>query len=133
VLIPLSLIFVCVQLIKKSNVHMTVILIIVTACSGWLSVVTGNWEDAEVGSTLCDPTVLKSHENFSNNAMIIYSVAAGMYVLSLIRFQRLLQWLCALLILSSTALMLYSAHLGGKLVYEQAAGVNVPAKDCRGF
>ncbi len=101
----------------------------------WLSVYTGDLADGLVSRGLCDPTVLKDHENFGFYAAYVYSAAAVINLL--LRFVKSKQSTLRVLLLATTiigaGLMSYVGHLGASLVYEQGAGVNVPSEDCEGF
>ena len=103
----------------------------------WLSIYTGDLADGIVSRKLCDPTVLKDHENAAYNLAYIFSVATaldlGMY-LNLIKIRsRILNIILVLLMVAGSAFLVYTSHLGASVVYEQAGGVNVPTGDCAGF
>ncbi len=101
----------------------------------WLSVYTGDLADGIVSRALCDPTVLKDHENFAFYTAYVYSGAAVINLL--LRFVksklRTLSVLLFMATITGAGLMTYVGHLGASLVYEQAAGVTVPTEDCEGF
>lgn len=39
----------------------------------------------------------------------------------------------AIALVAGAAMVVHVGHLGGKLVYQQAAGVHVPSEDCEEF
>lgn len=100
----------------------------------WIAIFTGNLADGSVSRGLCDPTVLKEHQNMAWTTAWIFS--AGM-LLDLLRYSEFLVFkrrvfliLVALILIGGTALLTYVGHLGATLVYQQAAGVYVPSSDC---
>jgi uncharacterized membrane protein len=105
--------------------------------SAFLSLYTGDIEDGKVSRTLCDPTVLKTHENYAYYMIWCYVTLfifwfAKLY--SVIRHYKVIMTL--FIVISSIAglgTLIYTGHLGASLVYEQAAGVQVPDEDCSDF
>jgi uncharacterized membrane protein len=103
----------------------------------WLSIYTGDLADGIVARKLCDPTVLKQHELASYNMAYLFTGA------TLFNLSRMLGWtkwysrlfpvLVLMLMLAGSAILVYTGHLGAKLVYEQAGGVRIPPSDCAGF
>ncbi len=102
-----------------------------------VSLYTGDMEDGKVSRTLCDPTVLKDHENFAYYTVYAFSACLVLWSIKLftsfIKFKKLIISLILILNLAGLAGLVYVGHLGATLVYEQAAGVEVPDKDCSGF
>ncbi|MCH4822789.1 hypothetical protein ML462_06355 [Gramella lutea] len=102
----------------------------------WISIYTGDLADGIVSRQLCDPTVLKDHENFAYITAWIFTVALIVEIISLyfelIR-TRILAFLMVLTLIVGSLLLFYVGHLGAELVYQQAAGVNVPSEDCSEF
>lgn len=103
----------------------------------WLSVYLGDLADGIVSRKLCDPTVLKQHENFAWYTAWTYSGAltvhlASRFVISA-SYRKFLKILVLVAMLAGAGLLAYVGHLGASLVYEQAAGVAVPDADCTGF
>lgn len=103
----------------------------------WAAVYTGSLADAIVVRSLCDPTVLESHENLAYNTAYLFS---GALVLDALRtwirgplLRRLLAVGTLGLALAGSGTLLYVGHLGSKLVYQQAAAVHQPADDCAAF
>ncbi|MDX1762375.1 MAG: DUF2231 domain-containing protein [Christiangramia sp.] len=102
----------------------------------WISIYTGNLADGIVSRQLCDPTVLKEHENFANTTAWIFSIALLIEILSsyidLIK-TKLTAIILVILMLVGSGFLAYVGHLGAELVYQQAAGVNIPSADCAEF
>ncbi|QYA26898.1 hypothetical protein G3I01_15800 [Gramella sp. MT6] len=102
----------------------------------WISIYTGNLADGIVSRQLCDPTVLKEHENFAYTTAWIFTIALIIELLSryidLIK-TRIVAVILVLLMLAGSGTLAYVGHLGAELVYQQAAGVNVPSEDCSEF
>ena len=102
-----------------------------------ISLYTGNIEDGKVSRTLCDPTVLKEHENFAYYMVYIFAASFVLWSIKLFvsikKFKTLLASLLIILNLAGIGSLVYVGHLGASLVYEQAAGVEVPDEDCEGF
>lgn len=101
----------------------------------WFSVYTGDLADGIVSRELCDPTILKDHENFAYYTAYLYSAASLVLLLKNYywRDSKFIQILLLLTTLIGASCMVYVGHLGASLVYEQAAGVFVPSPDCQGF
>lgn len=103
----------------------------------WAAIFTGNLADGIVSKELCDPTVLKEHENMAWTAAWLYTSAFAIDGLRYIKvplFKNKIFLIVVLLILTgSTALLTYVGHLGATLVYQQAAGVYTPSSDCIEF
>ncbi len=101
-----------------------------------LSIYTGNIEDGKVSRSLCDPTVLKEHENYAYYLLYIFlaNLVFWIFKLSILKTPKIIvSVLIALSGLAGVACLVYVGHLGASLVYEQAAGVDVPSDDCVGF
>ena len=101
----------------------------------WIAIYTGNLADGIVSRELCDPTVLKTHENYAYltawlfTGALLLDLLAGFELLS----RSWMKILVVLVLLGGSGFLIYVGHLGAELVYEQAAGVNVPAEDCAEF
>ncbi len=104
---------------------------------GWIAIYTGDLADGIVSRTLCDPTILKDHENSSYTTMWLFSGALIfdlLFQLKLISFKRkLFDILIIVTLILGSGYLIYTGHLGATLVYEQAAGVNIPSSDCANF
>ncbi|GAA4646945.1 hypothetical protein GCM10023115_49070 [Pontixanthobacter gangjinensis] len=111
-------------------------LLILGVIGVWLSIYTGNLADGIVSRQLCDPTVLKEHENFAYTTAWIFTIALLIDILTryidLIK-TRITGIILVILMLAGSASLAYVGHLGAELVYQQAAGVNVPSGDCSEF
>ncbi|GAA0191150.1 hypothetical protein GCM10009122_53390 [Fulvivirga kasyanovii] len=105
--------------------------------TAWVAIYTGDLADGRVSRSICDPTVLKSHENMAYYLTYIFTAASilDMAILSekLTRFRRIGTVAIATLMLIGSGLLTYMGDLGASLVYQQAAGVSVPSEDCKEF
>jgi len=112
-------------------------LLYIGCLAAWVSIYTGDMADGIVSRKLCDPTVLKDHENAAYNLTYIFSAAALLdlaILLNLIKVKlKLLSVLILVLLLVGSGYLIYAGHLGARVVYDQAGGVNVPTSDCAGF
>ncbi|PKV62724.1 DUF2231 domain-containing protein [Pontibacter ramchanderi] len=103
----------------------------------WLSIYTGDLADGIVSRNLCDPTVLKRHELAAYNLAYLFTAASVLdlsFALAWVqKYKKLLAVVVVLLMLAGSAYLAYTGHLGARLVYEQAGGVQVPPADCAGF
>ncbi len=113
------------------------IMLVLGVLTGWLAIYTGNLADGIVSRNICDPTVLKDHENSAYTMIWLFS---GAVALELINYFKILpvkkvivNGIVGVLLLAGSGFLVYTGHLGAELVYEQAAGVNVPSSDCSGF
>lgn len=113
------------------------ILLTMGVIGGWIAIYTGDLADGIVSRTLCDPTILKDHENSSYTTMWLFSCALlvdFMFQLKFISFKKkLIDILVISTLLVGSGFLMYTGHLGATLVYQQAAGVNRPSPDCAGF
>ena len=112
------------------------VLLVLGVIGVWISIYTGNLADGIVSRQLCDPTVLKEHENFAYTTAWIFTIALFIELISnyvdLLK-TRIISIILVLMLLSGSATLTYVGHLGAELVYQQAAGVNVPSEDCSEF
>ncbi|MGM0550784.1 MAG: DUF2231 domain-containing protein [Bacteroidota bacterium] len=122
---------------RKFWLHSGYVLIILGAVGAWMAVFTGNMADGVVSREICDPTVLKSHENGGKIVAWLFTVASGLILLdyfkSLQRFRTTLLIVLMAVVLTGSGFLLYTGHLGAQLVYQQAAGVYTPTDDCLEF
>lgn len=109
------------------------ILLFIGVIGAWVSVYTGNLADGIVGSELCDPTVLKDHENGSLAMTWLFTIAFLLETALTFLNRRWLGFLVIGFMLTGSGILIYTAHLGATLVYQQAAGVHVPSDDCEEF
>ena len=112
------------------------VLLVLGVIGVWISIYTGNLADGIVSRQLCDPTVLKEHENFAYTTAWIFTIALLIELISnyvdLLK-TKITSIILVLMLLSGSATLTYVGHLGAELVYQQAAGVNVPSEDCSEF
>lgn len=105
--------------------------------TAWIAIYTGDLADGRVSRSICDPTVLKSHENTAYYLTYVFTVASilDLAILSkkLTRFKRVATVTVAILMFIGSGLLVYMGDLGASLVYQQAAGVSVPSEDCKEF
>lgn len=104
----------------------------------WGSIYTGDLAHSEVTRSLCDPTILKTHENTAYTLSWLFTAAALLEIFQLAskrwqRFHKLQEALVVLLMVVGSGFLIYSGHLGASLVYQQAAGVYRPTEDCVEF
>lgn len=106
----------------------------------WITIYTGTLADSIVTRTLCDPTVLESHENTAFTVGYLFSAAT---LLDLIHFiplkifdkikNKFKGWIVTLLLIAGSLYLGYAAHLGATLVYQQSAAVYQPTEGCTEF
>ncbi|HET8804507.1 MAG TPA: DUF2231 domain-containing protein [Aequorivita sp.] len=104
----------------------------------WIAIYTGNLADGIVSRKICDPTILKDHENLAYLTAWLFTVAG---VLDLLLIQtvflnskkQLISILMVLLLAVASGVLMYTGHLGATLVYQQAAGVYTPSGNCAEF
>lgn len=109
------------------------ILLVIGVIGAWVSVYTGNMADGVVARTLCDPSILKDHENSSLVMAWLFTSAVLLEMgFSFIKKQ-FLNYLMVAAMLVGSGFLIYTGHLGATLVYQQAAGVYVPSHDCEEF
>jgi len=103
----------------------------------WIAIYTGNLADSVVARKICDPTVLETHESNAYIVAWIFSIVSTIIILEYFGFLKKIknQLKIALVVLSiiGSGALIYTGHLGATLVYQQAAGVHVPSKDCSEF
>ncbi|MHA6246797.1 DUF2231 domain-containing protein [Pontibacter sp. CAU 1760] len=101
--------------------------------AAWVSVYTGDMAEGIVSRSLCDPTVLKSHEQSAFTLAYLFSAATALE-LSLMKWHaKLLRIAVLLLMVVGSGFLVYTAHIGATIVYQQAGGVQVPTSDCSDF
>ena len=103
----------------------------------WIAIYTGNLADGIVSRKICDPTILKDHQNY---AWFTAWVFTGGFALDLLRrfknklFNKgIFTALFVLVLAVGTGALAYVGHLGATLVYQQAAGVYIPSGNCAEF
>lgn len=104
----------------------------------WLSIYTGDLADGIVARTLCDPTILKSHEIAAFTMAYLFTSASLINLVLLsgkltVKLLNPLKYALVLVMLTGSGYLTYTAHLGASLVYQQGAGVHKPSSDCKDF
>lgn len=103
----------------------------------WVAVYTGSLADSIVVRSLCDPTVLETHESLAYTTAYLFSgsvaVDAARRWIPAGLFRRIALVAVVGLALAGSGTLVYAGHLGSSLVYQQAAAVNRPADDCAAF
>lgn len=112
--------------------------LVVGVMTAWLAVYTGSLADAKVVRSLCDPTVVESHENLA--FLVCYIFSGGVLAdLATMRFDWPTRWRRAATLIVGAALvagsatLFYVGHLGASLVYQQGAGVYETSDACTEF
>lgn len=120
--------------------NMSRVLLYVGTLSVWFTIYTGTLADSIVTRTLCDPTVLESHENAAFTVGYLFSAAALLDVIDFISWDQVAmfkhkfkEWLVTLLLVTGSLFLGYTAHLGASLVYQQGAAVYQPTQGCTEF
>ena len=115
------------------------VLLFLGTLGAWVAIYTGDLADGIVSRKICDPTVLKEHQNFAYytawtfTASLLPDLFSYFKQTFLQQKRKLLNILTVLLMAAGTALLIYVGHLGANLVYQQGAGVYHPDSDCSGF
>lgn len=112
-------------------------LLVIGVVGAWAAFITGEWADGEVARNLCDPTVLKAHENAAFTCNIFFSIGTGLQLLNYFNLvflpPKLVHFIVAIILCIGSYFLYKTGHLGAELVYEQAAGVQVPSENCSEF
>ncbi|WP_026915937.1 DUF2231 domain-containing protein [Christiangramia portivictoriae] len=112
------------------------LLLILGVIGVWISIYTGDLADGIVARQLCDPTILKDHENFAYTTAWLFSIGLLLeivcYYLKSFR-NRITNLVVVVLLVAGSVCLFYVGHLGASLVYQQAAGVNIPSDNCAEF
>lgn len=110
------------------------ILLILGVVTIWIAIYTGDLADGIVARKICDPTILKDHENMAWTTAWIFTAALGIELIRQLKypiFKNLLFKVAMLLLMAiGTGTLTYTGHLGATLVYQQAAGVYTPSGNC---
>lgn len=102
----------------------------------WLAIYTGDLADGIVSRQLCDPTMLKDHENLAYTTAWIFTAALvlEMFTNYIELFKtKMVSIILVIILFTGSGFLSYVGHLGAQLVYQQAAGVYVPSEDCGEF
>ena len=138
-LLAVALFFKLISLGSKKEVwsHGGTILLLLGVVGLWVAVYTGNLADGIVSRVICDPTILKDHQNLAWLSGWLFSAGLVMDLARYLDFRivqtRLFKVLLLLVLAGGTGVLMYTGHLGATLVYQQAAGVYIPAEDCAEF
>jgi uncharacterized membrane protein len=106
--------------------------------AAWIGIYTGDVADGIVAREICDPTVLKDHENASFTMAYLFSAATVLNLLVFTDFikaswKKLMPYFIFILMAIGSCYLIYTGHLGATLVYQQGAGVIKPTEDCIDF
>jgi len=105
----------------------------------WITIYTGIQAGRIVSTKLCDPSVLHDHRNAAYVLGYLFTFASVVEAVSLKAFdvsksvKRLKRWLVTILLVAGGLGLIYTAHLGASLVYQQSAGVYQPTEKCYEF
>lgn len=105
----------------------------------WIAIYTGIQAGRIVTDKLCDPGVLHDHRNAAYILGYLFSFTSVVDAISFNafdsseRFKKYKGWLVTLFLIVGSLYMVYTAHLGASLVYQQSAGVYQPKEQCREF
>lgn len=130
--------------VYTSQLHFTTLLMLtIGTLDAWAAVITGEMAYKIVGRTLCDPTVVHTHETFAKLTAFLFTTITIIefanskykkgYFIKKTFLRKVLGILSVVLALSGIATISYVGHLGGKLVYQQGAAVHQPSEDCAEF
>lgn len=124
-------------ILKESFNASANILLLIGTLGAWIAVYTGNMADGAVSRNICDPTMLKDHENAAYIVAWLYTAASALVISDLTGLiTRAWNWLrviTILLMITGAGFLLYTGHLGAQLVYQQGAGVYHPSGNCNEF
>lgn len=113
------------------------LLLYIGTIGAWLAIFTGDLADGIVARELCDPTVLKAHENFAWILAWLFSLSTLIdigRILKLIPLKtKIINILTFSIMVIGSGYLMYAGHLGAKLVYQQGAGVYHPTENCDEF
>ena len=135
----LATLFKCVELFytKKGWKLAGSTLLILGVIGVWGAIYTGNLADAGVSRNICDPTVLKAHENAAYTAAYIFTTALLFDVFSyfnlLVLGPKISFIITVVLLVTGSYFLIQTGHKGAQLVYQQGAGVYRPSESCSEF
>lgn len=140
-LLIIAFFFKLISLKYKREVWITggTILLALGTLGAWIAVYTGNLADGIVSRKICDPTVLKDHENFAYAVSWVFTGALALDLLKyfkisfLLAKSKIINILMVLIMAVGVGLLAYVGHLGATLVYQQGAGVYHPTEGCAEF
>tara|TARA_B100000508_G_scaffold137355_1_gene131646 strand:- start:169505 stop:169996 length:492 start_codon:yes stop_codon:yes gene_type:complete len=133
-----TLLFISSFLIKQNWIKpASQFLLIIGTIGAWIAVFTGDAADGIVSRELCDPRVLKDHENSALTTSFLFTAASIITVAQLFwirdRFSVFIRVINLILLIVGMSFLLYVGHLGASLVYQQGAGTFQPSEDCSEF
>lgn len=112
-------------------------LLVLGTISAWIAIYTGSQADGIVSRQICDPTVLKAHENAGYTTGYLFLIASimqlGWWFIRHQQIKNLLRWVLPIMMVVGAGYLTYTGHQGATLVYQQAAGVYQPSDDCKEF
>lgn len=138
-LLLIATLFKCFSLFSKSKTWENAgsFLLYAGVVGAWISIFTGDMADGIVSRELCDPTVLKEHENSAWTLVWLFSFASVVDILRLTQIfslkSKIIKVISLVLMIIGSGFLVYTGHLGAKLVYQQGAGVYQPSEDCSEF
>ena len=109
------------------------LLLAIGAITAWAAVFTGDMAEEVVNQTLCDPTATHTHGDLATYVAWIFSGVALLEIVAHYYRSRLIAPLIILLAIIGVGLLVYTAHLGALLVYQQGAAVYRPSAECTEF
>ena len=113
------------------------VLLLLGTLGAWIAIYTGNLADGIVSRQICDPTVLKDHENGAYTVAWLFTVASLLDVAAVVGSLKIntkvLKLAVVTLMFIGSGFLAYTGHLGATLVYQQGAGVYKPTDDCLEF
>ena len=138
-LLLIATLFKCFAIFSKAKTWQNTgsFLLYLGTIGAWVSIFTGDMADGIVSRELCDPTVLKDHENAAWMVVWLFSAASLIDILRISKIvslkSKFIRAVAVLLMLVGSGFLMYTGHLGAKLVYQQGAGVYQPTEDCGEF
>jgi len=122
---------------RKFWMDFGIVLLFAGTIGAWAAVYTGEMADGAVARQLCDPTILKIHDNSAHTVSWLFSIASALVIVDFTglggKMQRAARLAIVLLMLTGSGFLVRTGHLGATLVYQQAAGVYIPSEDCEEF
>jgi uncharacterized membrane protein len=103
--------------------------------SGIIAIQTGELAEEVVNQVICDPDLTHDHDDWAKRSIAVFAagLAFGLFAEATRTLQRLFKsldtavttgrTLASVILICAAAMLAWTGHLGGKLVYEQGAGV----------
>jgi uncharacterized membrane protein len=112
----------------------TLLLFVLGTFAAWGAVWAGEEAGEIVQRTVCDPNMIELHGDWAETSAWIFTVVS---VLALLRWKFIgsgvVSGAVVGLSVAGAVALGYTGHLGGSLVYQQAAAVYRPSAECREF